>query len=280
MNVRVLPVDAPGAAAEAADVLRAGGLVVLPTDTVYGVSAAIDEAAIDRIFAAKQRPPERAVPVLLADPGSAHLVTREFSAEAQRLAEAFWPGPLTIVVPRREGLPPNLTQLPTVGVRVPDHAGARAVIAAAGGARVTGWVRSDAAAAPLAACGIPVIAGETVAAARAAGPFDAIIDMAGGETLAIAAGMLAAGGRCVVVGNASGAPTVIDAAELYMNRRELCGFALFPELETKPAAEGLPRLFALWEKGAVTVPDISPVDAMAFSDPAGLPPGKCVLVFD
>ncbi|MCK9542781.1 MAG: zinc-binding dehydrogenase [Novosphingobium sp.] len=154
------------------------------------------------------------------------------------------------------------------------------LIAAAGGARVTGWVRSDAAAAPLAACGIPVIAGETVAAARAAGPFDAIIDMAGGETLAIAAGMLAAGGRCVVVGNASGAPTVIDAAELYMNRRELCGFALFPELETKPAAEGLPRLFALWEKGAVTVPDISPVDAMAFSDPAGLPPGKCVLVFD
>jgi len=144
MNVRVLPVDAPGAAAEAADVLRAGGLVVLPTDTVYGVSAAIDEAAIDRIFAAKQRPPERAVPVLLADPGSAHLVTREFSAEAQRLAEAFWPGPLTIVVPRREGLPPNLTQLPTVGVRVPDHAGARAVIAAAGGAlAVTSANRSD-----------------------------------------------------------------------------------------------------------------------------------------
>lgn len=146
--MRVLLLDTPQAvaiaAAEAARVLRAGELVVLPTDTVYGVAAAIDAAALDRIFAAKQRPPERAVPVLLADAGAAPLVTREFPAAARKLAAAFWPGPLTIVVPRRDDLPPNLTQLPTVGVRVPDHAVARAILAAAGGAlAVTSANRSD-----------------------------------------------------------------------------------------------------------------------------------------
>lgn len=144
MTARVLSVDAPRAAAEAAEVLRAGGLVALPTDTVYGVAAALDESAIERIFAAKQRPTERAVPVLLSDAGAAPLVTREFPEAARKLAASFWPGPLTIAVPRREDLPPNLTQLPTVAVRVPDHAGARAVIAAVGGAlAVTSANRSD-----------------------------------------------------------------------------------------------------------------------------------------
>ncbi|MEL7675076.1 MAG: L-threonylcarbamoyladenylate synthase [Chloroflexota bacterium] len=146
--MRVLPLDTPQAvataAAEAASVLRAGGLVVLPTDTVYGLAAAIDAAAIDRIFAAKQRPPERAVPVLLADAGAAPLVTSDFPPAARRLAARFWPGPLTIAALRRDDLPPNLTQLPTVGVRVPDHAATRAVLAAAGGAlAVTSANRSD-----------------------------------------------------------------------------------------------------------------------------------------
>lgn len=143
-QARVLPIESPAAIAEAAAALRAGALVVLPTDTVYGLAAAITGDAINRIFAAKQRPPERAVPVLLADVSAAHLVTGEFPDAARRLAAAFWPGPLTIAVPRRADLPPNLTQLPTVGVRVPDHAGARALIAAAGGAlAVTSANRSD-----------------------------------------------------------------------------------------------------------------------------------------
>jgi len=144
----VLRVDTPeavaAAAGEAAAVLRAGRLVVLPTDTVYGLAAAIDAAAIDRLFAAKQRPPERAIPVLLAEAAAAARVTRAFPPVAARLAARFWPGPLTIAVPRREDLPPNLSQLDTVGVRVPDHAAARAVLAAAGGAlAVTSANRSD-----------------------------------------------------------------------------------------------------------------------------------------
>ncbi len=141
---QVIPVDLPEAPTLAAEVLARGELVVLPTDTVYGIAAALDEAAIARIFAAKQRPPERAVPVLLSDAAAVERVAAAFPSAAQRLAEAFWPGPLTIALPKRADLPPNLSQLPTVGVRVPDHAATRAVIEAAGGAlAVTSANRSE-----------------------------------------------------------------------------------------------------------------------------------------
>lgn len=140
----VIPMDYPGAAKMAADVLRRGGLVVLPTDTVYGVAARLDAKAIARIFEAKQRPPEKAVPVLLSEMDRVLLVAADFPAQARQLAEAFWPGPLTLALPKRDDLPPNLTTLPTVGVRVPDHAAAQAVIAAAGGAlAVTSANRAD-----------------------------------------------------------------------------------------------------------------------------------------
>ena len=141
---QVIPVDLPETPALAAETLARGELVVLPTDTVYGIAAPLAEAAIARIFAAKQRPPDRAVPVLLSDADAVARVAADFPAAARRLAEAFWPGPLTIALPKRAGLPPNLSQLPTVGVRVPDHDATRAVIAAAGGAlAVTSANRSD-----------------------------------------------------------------------------------------------------------------------------------------
>lgn len=140
----ILSADSADAIRQAAEALRAGKLVVLPTDTVYGVAAQLDETAIDHIFAAKKRPPDRAVPVLLADLEGIDLVACEFPEAARRLADAFWPGPLTLALPRRPDLPPNLTQLPTVGVRVPDLAAARALIAEAGGAlAVTSANRSD-----------------------------------------------------------------------------------------------------------------------------------------
>jgi L-threonylcarbamoyladenylate synthase len=141
---QIIPVSYPGAAQMAADALSRGDLIVLPTDTVYGVGSRLDAVAIDRIFAAKQRPPDRAVPVLLADQDAANLVAAVFPDAARRLARVFWPGPLTLALPKRADLPANLTHLPTVGVRVPDHDGARAVIAAAGGAlAVTSANRSD-----------------------------------------------------------------------------------------------------------------------------------------
>jgi L-threonylcarbamoyladenylate synthase len=141
---RIIEASHPQAPTMAAAVIARGELIVLPTDTVYGVGAAIEEAAIERLFVAKRRPAERAIPVLLADLDDVWRVAREFPPQARRLAEAFWPGPLTLALPKRDDLPPNLTQLPTVGVRVPDLPEARAILAAAGGAlAVSSANRSD-----------------------------------------------------------------------------------------------------------------------------------------
>ncbi len=84
----------------AAAVIASGELIVMPTDTVYGVGSAIEEAAIERLFAAKRRPPERAIPVLLSSRDDVWRVAREFPPQAQRLADAFWPGPLTLALPQ------------------------------------------------------------------------------------------------------------------------------------------------------------------------------------
>jgi L-threonylcarbamoyladenylate synthase len=141
---RIIAVNYAEAPQMAAEMLRAGALIVLPTDTVYGVASLLEEEAIGRIYAAKKRPTDRAIPVLLADQSEVLQVASEFPEAARRLAEAFWPGPLTMVLPKRDDLPPNLSLLPTVGVRVPGYAPSRAIIAAAGGAlAVTSANRSD-----------------------------------------------------------------------------------------------------------------------------------------
>jgi L-threonylcarbamoyladenylate synthase len=141
---RIISIDFPEAPALAAAALESDQLIVFPTDTVYGVAARLDEAAIERIYAAKKRAIEKAIPVLLAAPDAVSQVARSFPDWAQRLADRFWPGPLTLVLPKRDDLPPNLSTLPTVGVRVPDYTFARTLIAAAGGAlAVTSANRSD-----------------------------------------------------------------------------------------------------------------------------------------
>src|SRR6266542_3937534 len=136
MPPRPLP-DGPEGRAEAARVLEAGGIVAFPTDTVYGIAVALETpGGIDRLFAAKQRPPDRAIALLLADAGQAAEVG-EINAAAAALAQCFWPGGLTLVVPRRpdRALPAALTgagALATVGLRVPDHDAPRALAAAVG----------------------------------------------------------------------------------------------------------------------------------------------------
>ena len=119
----------------AAEVLRRGGLVAFPTETVYGLGAdALNPAAVARIFAAKGRPPDNPLIVHVADPqGAGPELVAAWPPAARRLAEAFWPGPLTLVVPAGPGVPAAVTAgLPTVAVRCPDHHVARALIAAAG----------------------------------------------------------------------------------------------------------------------------------------------------
>ena len=131
---QVMTADAPGIA-EAARILRRGGLVALPTETVYGLAAdAASDAGVARIYAAKARP--KFNPLIAHVPNlEAALGQGMFSADALRLAEAFWPGPLTLVVPLAPGATvcaASRAGLQSIAMRVPAHPVALAVIAAAG----------------------------------------------------------------------------------------------------------------------------------------------------
>ncbi|MDQ2677894.1 MAG: L-threonylcarbamoyladenylate synthase, partial [Actinomycetota bacterium] len=124
----------------AAAILRRGGLVAFPTETVYGLGAdAGSSAAVTSVFEAKGRPATDPLIVHLSaaptGPTTAMLdrVARVWSPTAERLAHHFWPGPLTLIVPRAGGVAPEVgAELDTVAVRVPAHTAARALIAAAG----------------------------------------------------------------------------------------------------------------------------------------------------
>lgn len=129
MTARVVPDDAAGRAA-AIDVLRSGGVVALPTDTVYGIAVALGTTGgIERLFQVKQRPPDKGIMLLLEDAAQASTIG-VMGAAAAGLADAFWPGGLTVIVPRRPEvpLPAALTGgAPTIGLRVPDHDAPRAL---------------------------------------------------------------------------------------------------------------------------------------------------------
>jgi L-threonylcarbamoyladenylate synthase len=138
MRTEILPASSNDTIARALAVLRAGGLVAFPTDTVYGVGAlAFDGKAIESIYAAKDRPVEKAIPILISDADDLNKVAINIPEAAQKLASRFWPGPLTILVPKRADLPQSVSATSTVGVRVPDHETARALLRAAGPMAVT-----------------------------------------------------------------------------------------------------------------------------------------------
>ncbi|MFO7759330.1 MAG: L-threonylcarbamoyladenylate synthase [Roseovarius sp.] len=135
MQTRILSAGPEGYAA-AAGIWRAGGLVAFPTETVYGLGAdARDGVAVARIFEAKARPRFNPLIVHVANVAAARGYVA-WSDAAERVAEAFWPGPLTLVLPLRAGagLSPLVTaDLPTLAVRVPGHPVARDLLAAFGG---------------------------------------------------------------------------------------------------------------------------------------------------
>jgi len=133
-KTEVLQPDAEGIG-RAAELLRGGGLVSFPTETVYGVGGdATNDTAVARIFEAKGRPSFNPLIVHLPDIAAVETYA-VLNGEARRLAETFWPGPLTLVLPLRRdaGLSPLVSAgLPTVAVRVPDHDLSRALLAATG----------------------------------------------------------------------------------------------------------------------------------------------------
>ncbi|MDC0675454.1 L-threonylcarbamoyladenylate synthase [Nannocystis radixulma] len=135
MSVRteVWPADDPAAIARAAEVLRRGGLVAFPTETVYGLGAdALDAAAVRRIFAAKGRPADNPLIVHVAAPEQARALARAVPPAAETLM-SLWPGPLTLVLPRAAVVPDVTTAgQDTVAVRIPKHPAALALLRACG----------------------------------------------------------------------------------------------------------------------------------------------------
>ncbi len=129
----ILPAT-PKNIAHAARILQQGGLVAFPTETVYGLGAnALNADALARIFTAKERPTQDPLIVHLTDKEELPRIVSAVSPAAQTLAEAFWPGPLTLILPRLPHLPALLSAgLPTVAVRVPNHPVAQALLQQAG----------------------------------------------------------------------------------------------------------------------------------------------------
>ena len=137
MTARIVP-DGDAGREAALAALRGGGIVAFPTDTVYGIGVApATPAGIERLFAAKDRPPDKAIVLLIGDP-EAVIGIASWTPAGQALARAFWPGGLTIVLPRASGARVRLALShgdeppPTVGLRVPDHPAPRFLAAGIG----------------------------------------------------------------------------------------------------------------------------------------------------
>ncbi len=198
----------PAVVARAAAVLRAGDLLIFPTETLYALGGrALDPVAAARVRAAKGRPPGQPLPLVAADLEQARALSSRWPVRADRLAAAFWPGPLTVVVLAADALPPEVTAgTGTVAVRVPGLPFAVSLCAEAGAivstsANRTGErapvtcdeaVRGVGASATLALDGGP---GGTIAST--------IVDLSGGEPLLVRAGAIPWGNVQAVLGRRS-----------------------------------------------------------------------------
>lgn len=135
MKTEILPASEIERALE---VLIKGGIVAFPTDTVYGLGVlAFDNSAIESIYTAKDRPIEKAIPILIGDLDDLDKIAADIPNMALRFAARFWPGPLTCVIPKKPTLPPAVSSTNTIAVRIPGHPDARALLRTAGPMAVT-----------------------------------------------------------------------------------------------------------------------------------------------
>lgn len=208
MTARVVPDDPKGRAA-AVEVLRKGGVVALPTDTVYGIAVSLaTPGGIERLYRAKQRPPDKAVMLLLDDAAQAAGAGR-ITPAAAALAAACWPGGLTVIVPQRPDVrwPAVLTGgSSTIGLRVPDHDAPRAIARAVGPLPTTSANRSGAPEATDAA-GIVAQLGETVdlvldGGPAAGGPASTIVDCTGVRPTIVRVGAVPAASVAAILAKA------------------------------------------------------------------------------
>jgi L-threonylcarbamoyladenylate synthase len=121
METQILSILDPQAIPTAKDILRKGGLTAFPTDTIYGVAVdPFNPEAIQRIYDAKERSDEKALPVLISTLGQLDELVLVVDERLRRIANAFWPGPLTLILPKNAKVPTDLTPYPTIGVRMPN----------------------------------------------------------------------------------------------------------------------------------------------------------------
>ena len=134
MQTQIIADDTPGCASLAAKIIKQGGLVAIPTETVYGLGAdGLNPKAVEKIFQAKGRPQDNPLILHVADAGELDRLCHHIPPAAYRLAELFWPGPLTMVLPAKDTVPKCTTAgLPTVAVRCPDNAVTREIIRLSG----------------------------------------------------------------------------------------------------------------------------------------------------
>ena len=138
METVVLPISSRSALARALEILTSGGLVAFPTDTVYGLGAlAYDAAAVGEIYVVKGRGLEKAIPILISDYSQLERVASGTNHIVRRLSDKFWPGALTMVVPRHPMIPDAVTPLQTVGVRIPNLETTRELLRLTGPLAVT-----------------------------------------------------------------------------------------------------------------------------------------------
>lgn len=145
METAILPIDDPQSIQAAIQTLKRGGLIAFPTDTVYGLAADLNSTnAILSLFTVKGRDTNKAIAVLIGAVDQLDLITPGFSLQARALAARFWPGALTLVVSKRPELPDVLSNLKTIGVRMPDHSFALRLLKTSGPLAVTSANRSGA----------------------------------------------------------------------------------------------------------------------------------------
>ena len=134
MQTLLLDAKQEGSIREAARILREGGLVGMPTETVYGLAAnALDSSAVSKIFQAKGRPPDNPLIVHISEFSQIKRLVKKVPESAVRLAKAYWPGPMTMVLEKSALIPDEVSAgLPTVAIRFPSHPVARALISEAG----------------------------------------------------------------------------------------------------------------------------------------------------
>lgn len=141
----LMPINDPDAIPAAVKLIREGGLIAFPTDTVYGVAAdPFNPKALQKIYAAKQRPDEKALPALIGGLEQLGQLVATVDRSVYKIALTFWPGALTLILPKRADVPVELSPYPTIGIRMPNLAFTLALLKQTGPLATTSANRSGA----------------------------------------------------------------------------------------------------------------------------------------